>query len=125
MSARTGRPDYTALAIRACAVALLLSVWGVLLARDVPAQDEPDREYWVQRYETLRSEVEELRTRVDMLEASYSRAKRRNYPRGAELDELRINLEKSRKELAEKEEAWEAFPDEARRAGVPPGWFRD
>ncbi len=119
------RFDPVTVVVRVLAALVLISVWGVVITREAPAQDEPDRDYWVNRYETLRTEVEDLRTRVDMLQTQYSKAKRRNYPRGAQLDELRISLEKSRTELAAKEEELENFPDEARRAGAPPGWFRD
>lgn len=113
-------------ASRLWAGAAMLLLCSALVAMPGLAQDdEADRDYWVNRYQTLKADVVELRARVDMLDTNYTRAKRRNYPRGAELDELRSALEESRKELAEKEEAWENFDDEARRAGALPGWFRD
>jgi hypothetical protein len=90
------------------------------------AQDEePDRDVWVKRYETLKAEVAELEMRVETLEGQYTRARRRNYPRGEPLQQLVTDLEEARVEYAAKKEEWENFPDEARRAGALPGWFRD
>jgi len=109
----------------ALAAVLVLCAFGALLAPQALGQEEADRDYWVKRYETLSTEVADLRARVDMLESQYSRSKRRNYPRGQQLEDLRIALDEARKELAAKEEEWENFPDEARRAGALPGWFRD
>lgn len=125
MSPREARPDAFTIAVRVLAAALILSVWGTVLARDVPAQDEPDRDYWVARYEKLRSEVEELRARVEVLEQRYTQARRRRYPLGDPLMEMYDEFKEAEKELAQKEEEWENFPDEARRAGAYPGWFRD
>ena len=111
---------------RISGVLLVLFVCALLSAPSVIAQDEEaDRDYWVARYDKLKNDVEELRTRVDTLETKYNRAKRRNYPRGAQLDELRSSLETSRTDLAEAEEAWANFDDDARRAGALPGWFRE
>ena len=98
----------------------LLGLGGAALA-----QDEADRDYWVHRYETLVKEVEMLRTRADVLATNYRKARQRNYPRGAELYALEEERNKARAELAEKEQELEDFPDEARRAGALPGWFRD
>ncbi len=125
MSPTRTRIDPVTLAVRVLAAVLLISVWGVVVTREAPAQDEADRDYWVHRYETLQTEVMDLRTRVDMLTEQYTRAKRRNYPRGERLDQLRMDLDESRAELAKKEAEWKAFPNEARRAGAMPGWFRD
>jgi len=91
----------------------------------VAQNDEPDRDYWVGRYEKLVSEVEGLRAKVDTLQLNYTRARTRNYPRGEALKQLEADRDKAVKELAEKEAELEDFPDEARRAGALPGWFRD
>jgi len=106
-------------------VATLLLLGGGLAASSWAQDGEPDRDYWVHRYQTLKADVLEMRTRVDMLETQYVKSKRRNYPRGVELEDLRTALEESQEKLAELEEQWENFEDDARRAGAPPGWFRD
>jgi hypothetical protein len=103
------------------AIGLLLSTGAIVHAQD----EEADREYWVQRYETLVSDLASARARVDLSQLNYTRARTRNYPRGEALKELEAERDKAIKELAELEEQFEEFPDEARRAGALPGWFRD
>jgi len=106
----------------------MLSLVSVLLlgAGAAAAQDEtPDRDYWVHRYQTLKTDLEAMRTRVEGLEANYKRARRRNYPRGDALTEMRTELDEAQAELDALEEQWANFDEEARRAGAYPGWFRD
>lgn len=111
--------------VRTWIVAAVLLGLTVGISAPVAAQDEPDRDHWVGRYERLKADVEELRVRVDVMSEQYSKSKRRNYPRGEELDKLRVALDEAKTELAEREEEWANFEDEARRAGAPPGWFDD
>jgi len=111
---------------RLLAAAALFAFALLCAAPTAFAQDEePDRDYWVSRYEKLVSEVEGLRAKVDTLQLNYTRARTRNYPRGEALKELEADRDKAVKDLAEKEAELEDFPDEARRAGALPGWFRD
>jgi len=80
------------------------------------AQDEADKDYWVSRYEKLVSDVEYLRTRVDVLSTNYTKMRQRNYPRGAEREAIKAEADEAEAELAEKEQELKDFPDEARRA---------
>jgi hypothetical protein len=102
-------------------IGLLLSMGAVAQAQD----EEADKDYWVQRYETLVSDLDAARARVELSQLNYTRARTRNYPRGEALLELEVERDKAELELAKLEEEFEAFPDEARRAGALPGWFRD
>jgi len=106
------------------AAAVLLGL-GVGIGAPAAAQEDPDRDQWVGRYERLKADVEDLRVRVDTLAEDYKKAKRRNYPRGQELEKLRVALDEAKVDLAAREEEWANFEDEARRAGAPPGWFRE
>ena len=116
-----GRRDWRALTAVLLVIGLLLSVATVAQAQD----EEADRDYWVKRYENLVTDLEEARSRVDIATLNYTRARTRNYPRGEALKELEVEKDKAIKELAELEVQFEEFPDEARRAGALPGWFRD
>ena len=108
------------------ALAAIVSIAAVaVFAAAAAAQEEPDRDYWVNRYETLVSEVDSLRVKVDVLNTNYVKARQRNYPRGTELYAMKAKAEEATAELEKKEEELENFPDEARRAGAYPGWFRD
>lgn len=107
------------------AAALAAFVLGCVAPTAWAQDEEPDRDYWVGRYEKLVSEVEGLRAKVDQLKLNYTRARTRNYPRGEALKELEADRDQAIEDLAEKEAELEEFPEEARRAGALPGWFRD
>jgi hypothetical protein len=100
-----------------------------------PAEKEPvkDQVYWAARMNELRTQVQRdqtyvdaLQTRVNSLSADFvnrddpaQRAMIANERQKsiAELDRLKAQIEAGKKAIADLEE-------EARRAGVPPGWLR-
>ena len=100
-----------------------------------PAEQEPvrDQTYWSGRIEELRTQlerdetyVEALQSRINSLSADFVNrddpAQRAVIERDrqraiAELDRLKLQVENGTKAIANLEE-------EARRAGVPPGWLR-
>lgn len=99
------------------------------------ASDEPvkDAAWWQKRISTVRDElrrnemfVEAMQTRINSLSADFA-ARDDPYQRAkigeertraiAEMDRAKAEIEDQKKKIAEIE-------DEARRAGVPPGWVR-
>jgi hypothetical protein len=100
-----------------------------------PEEKEPakDQAYWAGRMKELRTQIERdqtyadaLQTRVNSLSADFvnrddpaQRAAIANdrQKAAAELDRLKLQIEVAKKSIADLEE-------EARRAGVPPGWLR-
>ena len=102
---------------------------------DVPKKEEPakDQAYWKGRMNALRTQLdrdqtfaEALQTRVNSLSADFVNrddpAQRANIERDrqrsiAEQSRLMKSIEDGKKAVADLEE-------EARRAGVPPGWLR-
>ena len=89
------------------------------------ATEQEKRQHWVQRYETLRTQEKELREKLEEARAQYSRGRRANRVRGEERVEVVERIEKLEKELAQAQRKLAAFPEEARKAGALPGWFRD
>jgi hypothetical protein len=97
---------------------------------NVPAKDQA---YWSKRMKDLRDQIERdttyieaLQTRVNSLTADFTsrddpvqraRIGTDRQKAIAELDRLKKSLEEGRKAVS-------SLEDEARRAGVPPGWLR-
>jgi hypothetical protein len=108
---------------------------GAAKDTEKPAEKEPvkDQAYWAARMNELRSQlqrdqtyVDALQTRVNSLSADFvnrddpaQRAVIANERQKsiAELERLKAQIEAGKKAIADLEE-------EARRAGVPPGWLR-
>ena len=108
---------------------------GAAKETEKPAEKEPvkDQAYWAARMNELRTQlqrdqtyVDALQTRVNSLSADFvnrddpaQRAQIANERQKstAELERLKAQIEAGKKAIADLEE-------EARRAGVPPGWLR-
>jgi len=102
-------------------------------AKDKPAGQVKDQAYWAKRLKTLQEKldreqtyVEAIQTRVNALSTDFvnrddpiQRAgiERDRQKAMAEMDRLKKSVEDTKKGIADLEE-------EARRAGVPPGWLR-
>jgi hypothetical protein len=108
-------------------VVLLLAAFGLSLSvvGSALADEDELRDYWVKKHQNLQAEVLDLRSRFDLLDTQYRKSRQRNYPRGEERNRIRAERDAVEKELAVKEQELADFPDEARRAGALPGWFRD
>jgi len=89
-------------------------------------------ESWRARAHPVREAYELAERRVKRLEAQVAELEREGRKQtfvygvygGAAADRARERLEQARRDLAVAGKAWEDFQDEARRAGVPPGWLR-
>ena len=102
-------------------------------SKDKPAGQVKDQAYWVKRLKALQEKlereqtyVEAIQTRVNALSTDFvnrddpiQRAgiERDRQKAMAEMDRLKKSVEDTKKGIADLEE-------EARRAGVPPGWLR-
>jgi hypothetical protein len=100
-----------------------------------PASDRPkeDQAYWQARIKTARDQVarlqmfsDSLQTRINSLLTDF--VNRDNPVEKAKLEQDRIaalaELERVKKDIEEQQKNITAIEDEARRAGVPPGWLR-
>jgi hypothetical protein len=100
---------------------------------DVPAAPARDQAYWAGRMKELRTNQERLQIFADSLQSRINALKtdfvNRDDPAQrakieADLNASLAELERVKKDLAGQVKAIQALEDEARRAGVPPGWLR-
>jgi hypothetical protein len=98
-----------------------------------PAEDPKQQEYWVNRINTARAQMqrtqmfaESLQSRINALLTDF--VNRDDPAQRAKIEGERkaalAELEKLKKELDEQNKAIAAIQEEARRAGVPAGWLR-
>lgn len=80
---------------------------------------------WQGRYQSLLEKVETARHRVERAEAEYSSNRHHRRLRGEPRRKLLDERADAESELRQAEQKLEAVQEEARRAGVPPGWLRD
>jgi hypothetical protein len=104
--------------------ALALAVL-VLPAASASAADDGKREAWVRKYQALQAQHAQLEQELDNAKIDYSRGRSTKHLRGEgkaglieEIARLEEEFDKVDRELMD-------FPDEARKQGALPGWFRD
>ena len=102
---------------------LILLLLGTAPALAVPKPEEHDA--WVDRILAARETVERARERVERSRTAYSRMRHRRKERGERREERREERDAALEALAAAEQALEALLEQARRAGVPPGWVRE
>jgi chromosome segregation ATPase len=86
--------------------------------------DASQNEAWRDRLAEARSELERARERRDAAETAVDRMRHSRHPRGAAREALFAERDEARAGAAEAERALEELFEQARRAGVPPGWLR-
>jgi len=78
---------------------------------------------WQDRYRQLRQDAKRLERNAAAARENYARAQRRNYPRGDALQQFLVQEQDAETELAKVKKELAGIFDEARRAGIPPGWL--
>jgi hypothetical protein len=106
----------------AAVLALALAAGAPLEGGAAPAPEMHD--VWVGRLLAARQAVEQARARQAANRSLYSRMRHSN-ARGEKRGELVEERGEAKKALAEAEARLAALLEEARRAGVPPGWVRE
>jgi len=81
-------------------------------------------ERWRDRVAEARAEVERAHERRDTAEKAVDRMRHSHHPRGAAREALLAEREEARAGVTGAEKALEDLLEQARRAGVPPGWLR-
>jgi hypothetical protein len=115
-------------AIRTIALALALTAAvSFAAAKRSSGQDEREqqvREQWQSRQLEAIHSVENTRDRYRAASAEYQRMRHRRRARGERKAQVMAELDAAREAVAEAERVLAEFNEEARRAGVPPGWLR-
>ena len=110
--------------IRAARLALVILLAGTATALAAPpGPDEHDA--WVDRIHDAREAVEVARKRVETSRAAYSRMRHKRKERGERKRERAEERDRAVDDLAAAERRLDALLEQARRAGVPPGWVRE
>lgn len=98
----------------------LLAIWGSAFASD-DVQRATIQEHHAERVRA----VEEARARQESAEVAYKRMRHRRNDRGETKAAILAEREAANEALAQAERDLEQFLDQARRAGIPPGWLRN
>jgi len=78
---------------------------------------------WQGEYRRLLSDKALLQRNLEAARASYSKSRRRNYPRGAAREQFLIEADTAEKELVKVEAEIKKLKSDARREGILPGWL--
>ena len=95
---------------------------GVEPADVTPASDH---DAWVERIATAQESMHRANRRYANSLQAYGRMRHRRRQRGARKSAVLLEQENARVEAAEATRALEQTLEDARRAGVPPGWVRE
>lgn len=88
------------------------------------AQDATEEANWRRKQDELLARKSSAETDLEQATEEYTRARRLRRRRGGSSPKAAQAVEDARGELTAAEQALDAFYEEARRAGVPPGWLR-
>lgn len=98
------------------------------------AEEDQKRELWISRWQDMKSQIEHQKEKMNKLQQEidrtiFSRTQESNpvnYQRHTDrLNELELDMKAEKRNLEELGGALEELLVQARREGVPPGWFRD
>lgn len=111
------------------AIPLLLALALSLLAGFAAAETEQEilakRTQWQVRYRVALTNREILRDNIEKLRHDYAQAQRRNYPRGGARQAFLTQADEQEALLVETEQEIVSIREEARAAGIPPGWLAE
>jgi hypothetical protein len=85
---------------------------------------DSDRSAWEMRVRGAREAVARASARRDAAETAYDRMRHRDYPRGKAAAAVEAERSAARAAVEAANRSLEDLLEEARRAGVPPGWLR-
>ncbi len=116
---------------RSACLALLLALSGPAFAPPARGATPPvsapqvGREAWQKRIDEARDELAQARARHEAALAAYRDLRHRRRARGARKQAALKERSEAEAALDEAERRLEELLQQARRAGVPPGWIRD
>jgi septal ring factor EnvC (AmiA/AmiB activator) len=109
--------------MRARAFALGLALALCLCAPPASADEESDLAAWKQRLEEAQAQVVDAQERAGSAEVAYQRMRHDRSMRGAEKAKVMAERAESEHAVGDAKARLEALREQARRAGVPPGWI--
>lgn len=113
-------------------IATLVACAGLVFALPAAAEgqgDESDtlaeKTYWQEQHRKLAEELAWAKHAHETAVLTYAKKKQRRRLRGEPKEEVLSALEETEARLEAAQAAYDRFPEEARRAGALPGWFRE
>ena len=85
----------------------------------------PEREAWIERIALAQRSLDAANARYEAAQLAYGQMRHRRRARGERKAAILAEQEHARHSVAEAERALALALEEARRAGVPPGWVRE
>lgn len=87
-------------------------------------QEKRFKVQWVARHREVTLEYRHATAQLETAQDSHRKARQRHRLQGERRVELKTKLEAAETRYAAAKQAIDDFPEAARRARVPPGWFR-
>lgn len=106
-------------------VLALVAVASLDMIASPAVANELEWRHWQKRNQTTIRSVDHARRRYGSALAAYEKARHRRSVRGEKKKAVLAEREKAQEAWTEAERRLVEFRDEARRAGVPPGYLRD
>lgn len=109
-------------------IAVVVFAPGELRAEPTPARiraEERSKFEWQQRYRLAIARERSARVEYERASMAWKRGMRRHRLRGDRRVKARERLQDAEAQLHAAASDLESIPEDARRAGVPPGWLRE
>jgi hypothetical protein len=87
--------------------------------------EEGSKAHWQERYLALKAQASRATEDLTHAKRDYNKAKQRGNLRGDYKHDIMARIQSAETQLEDAQAALVALPDEARAAGIPPGWFRE
>lgn len=120
----TRRPHPLARALALAALAGMPGASALPRPAEATLPSDADRARWQERVGAARTELERARRRSEAAEEAVQQMRHRRRPRGEAREALFAEREAARAACSDAERALDELLEQARRAGVPPGWLR-
>jgi hypothetical protein len=106
-------------------IALAVSLTAGFAAAETEEEILAKRTQWQERYRVALTNREILKANIAELRHNYAQAQRRNYPRGGARQAFLTQADEQEALLADTEQEIVSIREEARAAGIPPGWLAE
>ena len=107
-----------------CALLLPSLLVATAAAQEPPSFTDLERRVWQQRYRGLLQQIEQAQLDLDTARGAYNKRRQRERLRGEHRKQAVAAIEEAETRLRDAQQGLDELPDEARKAGIPPGWLR-
>jgi hypothetical protein len=108
-----------------CALAAASLLGLAVGVASAEVDDAAKKEYWQKRYAQILVRAAGAERQLAMSRVAYRESRQRDRPRGEARQQLVVALQEAETEYEAASKLLAEFPEDARRAGIPPGWLRE